>query len=249
MDRPLDQHNFASHYDRWILSNRARELHGDDGFYNVGDWSGVANPEQIDLQTAARRLVRRHCAIDLESDRARTVLDVGCGLGASTATFADRYRHALMVGVNISVGQLAVAAHKAPTALLAAADGAALPFASDSFDRIHCVEAALHFDTRQAFIEEAYRILRSGGLCVLTDFLVKRPLGALAIPAANICATLEEYGQRCRMAGFAVEFSEEVGAVTLWPFCEHLERHGERAMALALRRCAAGYLVAALRKP
>ncbi len=246
---PLDQGSYADLYDRWILSDRARAIHGDAGFYNVGDWTGDTNLESGSLQAAAQRLLRRHCAADPEPDAARAVLDVGCGLGATTATLHQHYPGALLVGLNISREQIAVAADNAPGARFVAADAATLPFAGASFDRIHCVEAAFHFDTRQAFLKEAFRVLRPGGLCVLSDLLLKGRLSAVATPADNVCATIKEYRRRCGAAGFDVERSDEIGAVTLWPFCDHLERHGERAMALALRRNAVGYVLAALRKP
>jgi len=40
------------------------------------------------------------------------------------------------------------------------------PFADGSFDRVVALESALRFDTRRKFFEEAFRVLRPGGVLV-----------------------------------------------------------------------------------
>lgn len=49
-------------------------------------------------------------------------------------------------------------------------------YKKNSIDLIVCVEAALHFNTRQYFFNEAFRVLKKGGVLVLTDatFLPER---------------------------------------------------------------------------
>ena len=39
-------------------------------------------------------------------------------------------------------------------------DATELDFRDNSFDSIICVEAAFHFDTREKFVREAYRVLK-----------------------------------------------------------------------------------------
>jgi SAM-dependent methyltransferase len=59
-------------------------------------------------------------------------------------------------------------------------DATRLEFPADSFDALLCVEAAHHFDTRERFLREALRVLRPGGTLLLTDGIVRGPLGPWA---------------------------------------------------------------------
>jgi SAM-dependent methyltransferase len=46
---------------------------------------------------------------------------------------------------------------------LVCGQAAELPFAGASFDLVYCVNAIHHFDRAQAFVSEAWRVLRPGG--------------------------------------------------------------------------------------
>ena len=79
-----------------------------------------------------------------------------------------------------------------------------LDFPDGSFDNIICVEAAFHFDTRQRFLEEAHRVLKPGGILVLSDILMnlegekKREMRT----EENYLKNPEEYDELLKKAGF-----------------------------------------------
>jgi ubiquinone/menaquinone biosynthesis C-methylase UbiE len=104
-------------------------------------------------------------------------------------------------------------------------DGARLGVASNSADRVHCVEAAFHFDTREAFLDEAFRVLRPGGKVVLTDVRFRRGYREI-IPEPNVFADEADYRQRCVRAGFQVDRLEDITEKTLVPFYAFMRARG-----------------------
>lgn len=230
--------DLVERYDQAILSPAARRLYGGSGFFNVGDWSGSPGG----LGEAARRLVGLHLEVDppAAARAVRRVLDVGCGLGAGAAMMTDHYPQATVVGVNLSPAQLARAVAAAPRARFAAMDAVRLAVADDAVDRLHCVEAAFHFDSRDAFLAETRRVLRPGGKAVLTDITFRRPY-LDSVPAANIWQGADEYHRRCRAAGLEVESLEDITETTLVPFHRHLRDHGMALEAALQQRAQAAY--------
>lgn len=235
----------AARYDEAMLSPASRRLYDGSGFFNVGDWSGAP----AGLGEAARRLVGLHLAVDppAAARAVRTVLDVGCGLGDGAAMMSAHYPGALVIGVNFSPAQLARAVAAAPGARFAAMDAVRLAVADDTIDRLHCVEAAFHFDSRDAFLAEARRVLRPGGKAVLTDITFRRPyLGS--VPEANIWHGEEEYRRRCRAAGLEIESLDDITQTTLVPFYRHLQASGMAMEAALQRRAQAAYYRVVLAK-
>jgi ubiquinone/menaquinone biosynthesis C-methylase UbiE len=137
-------------------------------------------------------------------ERAGNVLDVACGLGATTRYLTRYYAPARVVGVNFSASQVAVCRANAPDCYFCLADATRLSFADQVFDTVICVEAAIHFASRAQFFREAWRVLQPSGSLLLTDLILQWPnrQGTWMFPSANQVQTLAEYHMGLRQAGF-----------------------------------------------
>jgi SAM-dependent methyltransferase len=107
------------------------------------------------------------------------VLEIGCGIGLLT----ERLRPPLRAvwGIDPSISSLGRAA--APDGRLAAADGLCTPFADESFHLVIavCVLHHVPVDQRAAFLAEAARITRRGGLVLLCEHNPWNPLTRLVV--------------------------------------------------------------------
>ena len=80
-------------YDTIILSPTMRRWYGDAEYYNVGLWSDSTRTPKEALAALVDRLIAR------AAEPITAVLDVGCGLGATTARINRRWPEARVVGV------------------------------------------------------------------------------------------------------------------------------------------------------
>ena len=107
--------------------------------------------------------------VDLEG---REVLEVGSGRGGGASWIAKTHSPARLVGVDFSPEAVGHCKRwYANQANLEFIEGNAqdLPFEDDSFDVVYNVESSHCYGDMAAFIEQAYRILRPGGIFCWTD--------------------------------------------------------------------------------
>ncbi len=211
----------VEHYDRIFHDEiRHERLFEGSGYSNYGYWTeGTASPRE-----ASDNLVDR--LLETVPDNAGQVLDVACGAGGTTRRLAERFGASNVTAINISSYQLERTSKAAPgvnTFLMSATN---LSFAPASFDAIVCVEAAFHFDTREQFFHQAYRVLKPGGHLVLSDVLlfpshVLSDSWVYPIPTANLVSA-STYKCQLLLTGFEVALIESARKPTWESFAEYV---------------------------
>jgi len=191
---------FAEHigqfYDRRIQRTLFdRVFYADSGFLNFGYW----RPDTVDAREACENLMEE--LLGFLPEKRGKILDVACGNGATTRYLCKYYEPADVVGINVAKAQLQKCRENAPGCTFLEMDATSMDFPDSSFDNVICVEAAFHFDTREKFLAEAYRVLKDGGRLLLTDILF--PNGFSRQPQANVAVKdADDYEAMCRRAKF-----------------------------------------------
>jgi MPBQ/MSBQ methyltransferase len=236
-------------YDRTMNGRQQNRFYENSGFYNFGYW----DPPTDSMRHACESLVDK-LAEKIPGDAER-ILDVACGLGASTRRLSVRFAPNIITAINISEAQLALARERAPGSTFLFMDATALQFPDASFDAVICVEAAFHFDTREVFFQEALRVLKPGGWLVLSDILLPRfmvPFAVpLQIPRANFVKDIPSYRKQLQDAGFEAIDVQNATDVCLgefrrylanWPAAEH--QRGQLSFRSSIPRSIVCHLIA-----
>jgi ubiquinone/menaquinone biosynthesis C-methylase UbiE len=103
---------------------------------------------------------------DLPND-VDTALDLGCGTGFFLADVRKHARRA--VGLDISFDMLALASRELPDTYCAQGDAENLPFGDATFDVVFCKGSLHHTRDHAKFLEGCRRVLRPGGILVLSE--------------------------------------------------------------------------------
>lgn len=96
----------------------------------------------------------------------RKILEIGCGPGALSQSLKSWYPNSEIVGTDRDSNFIEFAKSKAPNIEFAEEDATALSFANDSFDVTISNTVAEHIEP-SAFFGEQYRVLKSGGVCLV----------------------------------------------------------------------------------
>lgn len=97
----------------------------------------------------------------------KSVLDIACGTGYGLALLGKVARHVTGVDVDPVAAKEALSECGENQAVLLG-DGLLLPFANETFDMITSFETLEHLHERNKFLSELNRVLRKGGLLILS---------------------------------------------------------------------------------
>lgn len=177
------------------------KLSGKTDYRNLGYW----DEKTTTVHEACAKLQDK--LLDLIPDKSGRILDVACGLGASTRRLLDDYKPEDVWAINISEKQIETTKKNAPGCNAQVMDAVDLKFGNDFFNNIICIEAAFHFETRRTFFDESFRVLKEGGNLVLYDILFTAKERLEQFPQLypspqNHIQTVNEYEQLLKSAGF-----------------------------------------------
>ena len=159
-------------YETW---SRAFNMHY--GFYRKG-----MNPfhRESMLDQMTQQVFDR---LRLDPNAQPSLLDMGCGVGASIRYLAKKYKKLLLNGITIVPWQI----NKGKTMNrqaglesrinLIEGDFTETNLKSNSFEGVYAIESACHAPgpAKTPFVKEAFRILKPGGKLVVADGFIKNP--------------------------------------------------------------------------
>jgi MPBQ/MSBQ methyltransferase len=161
-----------SHYEQWMSEDSLLGPQGEyfEGscFANYGFWETGTKGAREACENLMEKL------LSLVPDKSGTILDVACGVGATTRHLLKSYAPERVTAVDLAEKNLEVARRNAPGCAFRQMNATRLDFPAGTFDTVICVEAAFHFQPRSRFISEARRVLKPGGRLILADILCER---------------------------------------------------------------------------
>jgi SAM-dependent methyltransferase len=95
-------------------------------------------------------------------------LDIACGTGYGLPVLQERALKVIGVELDARAAREAMRCVEGSPAAVIMADGCRLPFADETFDCITSFETIEHLDERRRFVDELRRVLKRGGVCILS---------------------------------------------------------------------------------
>ncbi len=164
----------STHFDKSAVLRLIEQYDAESRAY-VEHWAPILHP-------IACRLLD-----ELPDHTVERALDLGAGAGLLLAVIQQKYKQAMVVGVDRSEGLLTLANSDAS---LAVADAVSLGFPTDVFDLVVMAFVLFHLPDPNVGLAEVRRVLRPGGVLGLTTWA-----GDLVSPAVQIWnEELENHG-------------------------------------------------------
>ncbi len=212
VSRPNDKQKIAAHYD--VITAYYRSFWGEHlhhGYWIRGNESKEEAQEQL----------VEHLAGLANLEEGSRVLDIGCGVGASSVYLA-RNHHVRPTGITISPAQVDLARKAAAEANVDAEyllmDAEAMHFAQP-FDALWSIESISHYYDRKKFFADATQFLKPGGVFAFTDWFKRPGLSAAQtrkhiapIERGMLCEleTMDEYESYLAASGLRIEHRREL---------------------------------------
>jgi tocopherol O-methyltransferase len=169
MNQYNDKHKIQEYYD--VMSPYYYELWGEHihhGYWIKGD----------ETRDAAQLQLVEHLAKTAGIPRGCKILDIGCGMGATSVYLSDRYQ-ADVTGITISPVQVEMANRAASlqnvTAKFLLMDAEAMTF-GECFDVLWSVESISHYQDVPRFFATASKLLNPSGVLAVIDWFQRDDL-------------------------------------------------------------------------
>ena len=199
------------------------DYHG--GYLSYGYWK----KNGINYVEAAEDLLDLLCS-KLNLDNDSYLLDIGCGMGAQNVYIFNKYKpkkinaiDATRIHVDFSRTRASKAGLDKNAVSFYHGSALSMPFPDDHFTHALSVEAPEHFDTREKFFYELFRVLKKGGVVAISDYsLTRKPKNIIEkmlvrlvawlwqVPKANLYGNME-YKEKMKKAGFTNVTIENIG--------------------------------------
>jgi malonyl CoA-acyl carrier protein transacylase/acyl carrier protein len=181
-------------------------------------FAGEASPDEYATLRRCQSALKQAIFSAVDFDKARRVLDFGCGHAADLSAIASRHPHLMLDGCTISAGQVEVGQRRVARLGLADRirlhhrDSARDPFPG-RYDVIFGVEVAGLIEDKQGLFDNIAGHLEPGGALVIADFLATTDL--IANPdTASFTPTAEQWAELLAAHGLrltdCVDVSREI---------------------------------------
>ena len=143
------------------------------GYLSFGYW--IENIEHY--HQAVEALINRMLQFEKPIYSGR-VLNVACGYGAETVRIHEKIQPEKIIAIDITANHIEFAKQHNQSKdtsnpiLYEKMDACKLAFEDNSFDYVIGIEGPAHFNTREDFLRNSFRVLKKDGVLLLSDIIV-----------------------------------------------------------------------------